>query len=115
MKLLSNSAGAYLTGDDIADAVLRYGAALANEQRVDLVDVPYVRTDDHGSIGTVRLSVGWQIDVNAAHHPGEHAELSDHPVLMDLMTRAQSLHSSGDTPLTEDDIAFLAEMEEYDL
>lgn len=115
MKILTNRAGAYLTGDDIADAVLQYGAALANEQRVDLVDIPYVRTDDHGSVGTVRLSVGWQIEVNAAHHPSEGVELIDHPVLMELSTRARTLHPSGDTPLTPDDIAFLDEMEDYDL
>ena len=115
MKLLSNSAWAYLTGDDIADAVLRYSAALANEQRVDHVDIPYVRTDDHGSVDTVRFTVGWQIHVNAAHQQGDRAELVDHPVLMELSTRATALHANGDTPLTADDIAYLAEMEDYDL
>jgi len=115
VKLLTNSAGAYLTGDDIADEVLRYSAALANEQRVDLVDVPYIAIDDHGHVGTVRLSVGWQVHVNAADYDGHVVELRDDPVLADLRVRIRTLSPRGDTLLTPDEIAFLAEIGEYDL
>ncbi len=115
MKLLSNSAGAYLTGDDIADAVLRYGAALSNAQRVDLIDIPYVRTDDHERVDSVRFSVGWQIALNAAHHHAEGVELVDHPFLLELSTRARFLHPRGDTPLAPEDVSFLGAMEEFDL
>ncbi len=57
MKLLSNRYGSFLTGDDIADAVLHYGLALAKRKELDVVDIPY-RTGD-GSIGRVQLTIGW--------------------------------------------------------
>ena len=113
MKLLINASGAYLTGDDIADAVLDYGMALANEQRVDLVEVPYIVTDDHGAVGTVRLTVGWRADVSATQHQGEHPELLDDAVLLELLARTTALHPSGDRPLTAEDISYLAGGEEY--
>ena len=113
MKLLINSSGAYLTGDDIADAVLDYGMALANEQRVDLVEVPYVVTDDHGAVGTVRLTVGWRADISATQHQGEHPELLDDALLLDLHTRTSTLSPSGDRPLTAEDISSLPEAEEF--
>ena len=114
MKLLINSSGAYLTGDDIADAVLDYGMALANEQRVDLVEVPYIVTDDHGAVGTVRLTVGWRADVSATQHQGAHPELLDDALLLELHTRTSTLSPSGDMPLTAHDIELLPNpAEEY--
>ena len=63
MKLLINRLGSYLTGDDLADAVLNYGLALARQRRLDLVDVPYRRSD--GSIARVRMTVGWRSDTSS--------------------------------------------------
>lgn len=42
MKLITTALGSYLTGDDIADAVLEYGHALARDQRTDLIEIPIV-------------------------------------------------------------------------
>jgi hypothetical protein len=113
VKLLTNSSGAYLTGDDIADAVVSYGAALANEQRVDLVDVPYIRTDDHGAVGNVTLTVGWRVSMSSVDLEMERTELFDAELLTDLRKRTSALHPSGDTPLDPDDIAYLARGEDY--
>ncbi len=113
MKLLTNSSGAYLTGDEIADAVQNYGAALANEQRVDLVDIPYIVTDDHGAVSSVRLTVGWRAEVNSAHQMSERTELLDDALLRDLSTRTTALYPNGDTPLDPDDIAYLRKAEEF--
>lgn len=63
MKLLTTRAGAYRTGSDIADAVLRYDLALARKQDVDLVDVPFV--NDDGDVHRVEFTVGWQRDTAA--------------------------------------------------
>jgi nitrogen fixation protein len=113
VKLLTNSSGAYLTGDDIADAVLTYGAALANERRVDLVDIPYILTDDHGAVGSVTLTVGWRTEINSIRHDGERAELHDAALLRDLRTRTSALSPNGDTPLNPEDLAYLARSEDY--
>ena len=112
MKLLKNGSGAYLTGDDIADAVLRYGVALANEQRVDLVEVPYV-ADDHGRVGSVRLIVGWRAEIHAVDHRAEGIELLDDAILVDLRARTTALNPSGDTPLSADVISYLARGDEF--
>ncbi|GAA1981602.1 hypothetical protein [Microbacterium pumilum] len=111
MKLLTNSSGAYLTGDDIANAVLGYGAALANEQRVDLVDVPYIA--EHGRVGSVRLIVGWHATMNAEVHQGQGVELLDGATLAELRKRVAALNPSGDTPLASDEISYLARVEEF--
>jgi len=113
MKLLTNGSGAYLTGDRIADAVLSYGVALANERRVDLVDVPYIVTDDHGMVGSVRLTVGWHAEINAARQSGGGVELLDDDLLRDLLARTTALHPSGDQPLTADDVSYLSRAEDY--
>ncbi|MEF3402365.1 hypothetical protein [Agromyces sp. CCNWLW203] len=63
MKLLINRLGSFLTGDDLADAVLDYGLALARQRQLDLVEVPY-RGDD-GSIARVRMTVGWCADTTS--------------------------------------------------
>jgi hypothetical protein len=113
VKLISNSSGAYLTGDDIADAVLDYGVALANERRVDLVDIPYIVTDDHGAVGRVRLTVGWRAELNATLHLGDVVELLDDGLILELHERTTALHPSGDRPLTAEDISYLSGGEEY--
>jgi hypothetical protein len=113
VKLITNSSGAYLTGNDIADAVLNYGVALANERRVDLVEIPYVVTNDHGAVGSVRLTVGWRAELNATSHQGDELELLDDAVLLELLARTTALHPSGDRPLTAEDISYLAGGEEY--
>ena len=111
MKLLTNGSGAYLTGDDIADAVLGYGAALANEQRVDLVDVPYIA--DHGRVGSVRLVLGWHATVNAEVRQGQGVELLHTATLVELQKRVAALNPSGDTPLAAEEISYLARVEEF--
>jgi len=113
VKLLTNSSGAYLTGDDIADAVVTYGAALANEQRVDLVDLPYIRTDDHGAVGNVTLTIGWRVEISSVDLESERQELRDGALLTDLRNRTAALHPNGDTPMDPDDIAYLARGEDY--
>jgi hypothetical protein len=113
VKLLTNSSGAYLTGDDIADAVVTYAAALANEQRVDLVDVPFIRTDDHGAVANVTLTVGWRVAMSSVDLETERKELFDAELLTELRNRTTALHPSGDTPLDPEDVAYLARGEDY--
>ena len=113
MKLITNPSGAYLTGDDIADAVLDYRVALANERRVALVDLPYIVTDDHGAVGRVRLTVGWRAELNATVHIGDVVELLDDGLILELHERTTALHPSGDRPLTADDLSYLEDSEEY--
>jgi hypothetical protein len=113
VKLLSNRSGAYLTGDEIANAVTSYGIALANVRRVDFVDIPYVVTDDHGAVGNVRLTVGWRSELNSTTHHGEGAELHDSVLLSDLRARTSALHPSGDMALDPEEVSYLSQSEEF--
>jgi hypothetical protein len=62
MKLLTAGRGSYLTGSEIADAVVRYGLALAKRRDVDLVDIPFV-----GDSGVRRaiFTIGWRYEARS--------------------------------------------------
>jgi hypothetical protein len=61
-----------------------------------------------------RLTVGWRADISATQHQGEHPELEDDALLLELHTRTSTLSPSGDMPLTAHDIESLPDpAEEY--
>ena len=102
MKLLTNGTGAYLTGDRIADAVVRLGVALSNEQRVDVVEIPYRAS--HGGVEQALLTIGWQTHVNAETRSDLADELVDHGAVQALVARAHRLVPHGDTPMSRDEV-----------
>jgi hypothetical protein len=102
MKLLTNGTGAYLTGDRIADAVVRLGVALSNEQRVDVVEIPY--RAPHGGVEQALLTIGWQTHVNAETRSDVADELVDHGAVQALVAQAHRLVPSGDTPMSRDEV-----------
>ncbi|HEX5858871.1 MAG TPA: hypothetical protein VFY91_12260 [Microbacterium sp.] len=107
MKILSNRNGSYVTGTAIADAVLRYGHALAKTRDIDVVDIPFVAAD--GLPARVQLTVGWCADVNTAEHPAHDAELIDEAVTEDLDAKADGL-TRGSVPFTTSEVADLSWM-----
>jgi hypothetical protein len=88
MKLLTNRNGSYLTGTEIADAVLRYGLALAKRQDVDIVDVPFVGSD--GVIRRVEFTVGWQADTDAVSDAEPMDELVEVDTILSIYAKAES-------------------------
>lgn len=100
MKLITTALGSYLTGDDIADAVLEYGHALARDQRTDLIEIPIVV--DH-STTQLRLTVGWTIQLHAIGATSTRPELIDEDLTESLRARTgRSLgHESADPRATE--------------
>jgi hypothetical protein len=81
MKLLTNRYGAYLTGDDIADAVVHYGLALARRQELDVVDIPFRNGD--GTVGRVQLTIGWLTETVATTTPAMSAGAVDELIEVD--------------------------------
>lgn len=96
MKLLINRLGSYLTGDDLADAVLNYGLALARQRQLDLVDVPYRRND--GSIARVRMTVGWRSDTTSVEFASSREAHDDELVEPDTTLAMYDKASSIDAP-----------------
>lgn len=92
MKSLVTALGSYVTGDEIADAVLDYGHALTLEQRTDLIDIPVL--GDGGST-RLRLAVGWLIQLHTLGVDADGQEIVD-PSTTDVL-RARMNHLSGDS------------------
>jgi hypothetical protein len=75
MKLLTAGGGSYLTGSEIADAVVRYGLALAKRRDVDLVDIPFL---SDGRVRRAIFTIGWRYEarsVTSAVHGEELVEV----------------------------------------
>ena len=56
MKTIHYDSSAILTGDDVADAVIEYAAALSGGDRADTVEVPAVAED--GTMTTTKILIG---------------------------------------------------------
>jgi hypothetical protein len=92
MKLLTTALGSYLTGDEIAHAVLEYGHALAQNQRMDLVDIPVIVDE----ITTrLRFAVGWSVQLHVLGIQHDGAELLDREAVKSLRARIASCQAEG--------------------
>jgi hypothetical protein len=81
----------FLTGDDVADAVLEYAWVLAQYGRFDLVRVPTRRPD--GSVGSSRLLIGPSSQISTEDVVGAEAgeELVDRDAVQSIKERAAHL------------------------
>jgi hypothetical protein len=59
MKLLLTMHAAYLTGNEVADAVMEYDLALSRAHRVAAVSVPFI--DAGETRREARFTIGWQM------------------------------------------------------
>ena len=102
MKLLMNRNGSFLTGDDLADAVMRYGLALARKREIDVVDIPF-RTVD-GAVRRVQLSVGWNVETTATSSgPDETDELVEPETARSMNAKAASADILRGHPFSDDE------------
>lgn len=92
--------GEFLTGDDIADALLEYSRALGEEDQAQLVQIP-IREPD-GSHTTARFLIGPASQIVAKAVPADAYELVDEEVVARLrgLTRGLSFPeaSTSDEP-----------------
>lgn len=94
----------FLTGDEIADALLAYGRALGDDERAEIVEIPVV--EDDGSIVEAKFLIGpaSQIVAKQVKHPGE--ELVDHDLVARLkdLTRAVESPTAGPLEISPGDV-----------
>jgi hypothetical protein len=102
MKLLTNYSGSYLTGDDIADAVMNYGLALTRSQDVDLVDIPLLMPDQ--SIRRVELLIGWNNQLSSMTQANQHDELLEVDTIVDLYSKTQAVGLIRGEPFTDEEL-----------
>jgi hypothetical protein len=103
MKLLTSRNGSYLTGNEIADAVMDYGLALARRQELDVVDIPFVGTD--GDICRVQLMIGWLTDTAAVSDGHLAEELLESDTTLALVAKAESVGVIHAQPFSEDELS----------
>jgi hypothetical protein len=90
MRMIVYAGGGFVTGDEIATALLQYSCALGQQESAQIVEIPIV--DDDGSPGTAQFLIGpaSQIVVKSVRSSAD--ELVDADVVNGLrrMTRGVS-------------------------
>ncbi|MFS0895205.1 hypothetical protein [Microbacterium sp. 179-I 3D3 NHS] len=94
MQTITYAGDEFLTGDDIADALLAYGRALGDENRAEIVEIP-VR-DGEGSIETARFLIGPASQI--VTRPSHGADLGDEIEDPDLVHRLRELTRNVEAP-----------------
>ena len=93
MKLLRYAGGEYLTGDDIATAMLAYSEALADRSTADSVEIPILDADGARQTAIFLLGPASQIVAKSTDSGGE--ELVDRAVVEELGARTRALRPVG--------------------
>ncbi len=75
MKRIHYASGTLVTGDAIADVLVRYAASLAANNAAADVHAPALM--ESGKIGDVQLLLGPASQILAEDEPGDHPELED--------------------------------------
>lgn len=105
MQTIIYGGDAYLTGDDIADALLAYGRALGEEVRAELVEIP-VREPD-GAVVTAKFLIGPASQIVAKEMPDGGPELEDPELVERLRTLTRGVESPTGAPVEmRDDTAY---------
>jgi hypothetical protein len=104
MKVLTAGGGSYLTGSDIADAVVRYGLALARRRDVDLVDIPFV---GDGQVRRAIFTVGWRCETRSITCADEGDELVEVGTTFALDAKANAVARRRAHAFTADEAAAL--------
>lgn len=87
MKLVTIHDTSYLTGDELADAVVVYGVALAKRRERDVVDIPILTSE--GVVNRAQLTIGSHLEPSVISDP----ESRDH--LVELGTSVAMLEKAG--------------------
>ena len=90
MKVLIYAGGEYVTGDEIAVALMEYSEALAEAGDAANIEIPIVGHDDRRESATFLVGPSSQIVAKDAEAHGE--ELVDDEVVMRLRALTRALH-----------------------
>jgi hypothetical protein len=108
MKSIRTRVGTFLTGSDIADAVLNLSAASANVQRQETVDIPVVLDR---RIHRARFMVGWMTDVCVLTSAEDAEELEEPTAVIDLLDRAATVGVRRARPFTPEEMRTLPDLD----
>ncbi|MDQ0729144.1 hypothetical protein [Microbacterium sp. W4I20] len=103
MRIIIYAGDEYLTGDDIADALLDYSRALGDDDRAEIIEIP-VRNES-GEVVSAKFLIGpaSQIVTEAVETPG--AELVDTELVGRLRHLTASIERPTSAPLASEDVS----------
>ncbi|WP_309104605.1 hypothetical protein [Microbacterium sp.] len=87
----------YLTGDDIASALLAYSRALGEDDRAEIVEIP-VRERD-GAIVKAKFLIGPASQIVSKAADGAGPEIEDRELVERLLKRTRGVESPTAAPL----------------
>lgn len=90
MKVLIYAGGEYVTGDEIAVALMEYSEALAEAGDAANIEIPIIGDDDKRESATFLVGPASQIVAKDADAPGD--ELVDEEVVTRLRALTRALH-----------------------
>jgi hypothetical protein len=102
MKVISYAGGDYLTGDDIAIALLDLSQGLANANASQTVEIPVLH--ENGTPGTATFLVGPASQIVAVDAETDFDELIDEDAVAHLKRLKTALHSVARTDTTRDPV-----------
>lgn len=101
MRVIMYGGEEFLTGDEIADAVLAYGRALGQEERAEIIEIP-VREDD-GSIVAAKFLIGPASQIVAKGVTDRGPEIEDAELVRRLRELIRGVESPTGAPLDMSD------------
>jgi nicotinamidase-related amidase len=108
MKAILTRVGTFLTGSEIADAVLDLATASANAHRLEAVDIPVVLDR---RVHRARFLVGWMTDVCVLTSAEGAEELEEPASVIDLLDRAAAVGVRRARPFTAEEIGALRHLD----
>jgi hypothetical protein len=91
MKRVYYSSGSVLTGDRMADAIVRYAGALAAREDSDLIDIPISLGD--GRVARAQLLIGPASQLVVVPEPGIANDPEDEATIEELARKVRGLSS----------------------
>lgn len=99
MKIINVGSRSFLTGNEIADAIMTCAKELWSARRVELATIPFLT--DHGERRRTQFLIGWESALSTVTIPYDGAELHDDDTVAELHRQAKPALSprieSGDT------------------
>lgn len=104
MKRIIYAGGEYLTGDEIARALIGYGEALAEVGGAKSIDIPIALPDGTRSSATFLVGPASQIVAQTAPSDGD--EIVDRELVQKLENLTRQLHPTGGIVTDEEPFDF---------
>ncbi|MGW9158229.1 hypothetical protein [Microbacterium sp. NPDC055665] len=97
MRAILYGGEVFLTGDDIADALLAYGRALGEDERAEIIEIP-VREQD-GTVVSAKFLIGPASQIVAKAISSSAPELKDPELVRHLQALTRGVESPSGPPL----------------